>query len=175
MNPIIIAPIATFLISVIILLLLYNMNKKQTLLLNKAPQEKQNVHNQQFMALKIQAYERIILYIERIELESLVMRIFLPEMTVQQLQATLLRTIREEFEHNTTQQLYVTDRAWEYTKGARTLVLTIIAQTCKELLPSDNGMQLAQTLFTCVQDREIYDFNKFPVLIKREMEHDLSN
>jgi hypothetical protein len=151
----------------------YFLNKKLNLLSEKPTSGKQTGDNQQLMAFKIQAYERIILYIERIELEGLVMRTFLPEMTVQQLQAALLRAIREEFEHNTTQQLYVTERAWEYTKSVRALILSIITQSCKELSPSDNGMKLAQTLFACVQDKEIYAFDKFPVIIKREMEQDL--
>jgi hypothetical protein len=140
------------------------------LLMKKPVQEKQSGNNQQLFTLKIQAYERILLYIERIELESLVMRTFLPEMTVQQLQAALLRTIREEFEHNTTQQLYVTERAWECTKAARAFISAVITQACKEFSPSDNGMQLAQTLFSCVQDKETYTFDKFPLTIKREME-----
>jgi len=170
MNTLIIAIIAAALLtSAVILLTFYFLNRKLDLLLRKPAQEKPTGDTQPLMALKIQAYERIILYIERIELEGLVMRTFLPEMTVQQLQAALFRTIREEFEHNTTQQLYVSERAWECTKGARTLVLALITQACQELAPTDNGMQLAQALFTCVQDKEVYAYDTFPLLIKREM------
>ena len=149
------------------------LNKKLDLLTKKTTQEKQPVgNNQQLVALKIQAYERILLYIERIDLEGLVMRTFLPEMTVQQLQAALLKTIREEYEHNTTQQLYISDRAWECAKAARALILTIITQACTEFAPSDNGIQLAQSLFATLQDKETYTFDKFPVIIKREMERE---
>ena len=169
---------ATVLTWGVILLSLYFLNKKLKekldLLLKKTSQVKPSGDNQQFVALRLQAYERIILYIERIELEGLVMRTFLPEMTVQQLQAALLRTIREEFEHNTTQQLYVSERAWECAKAARTLVLSLITQASKEFLPSDNAMQLAQALFACVQDREIYNFDKFPLIVKQEMKQDHS-
>jgi hypothetical protein len=165
---------ATVLVGGLVFLSFHLLNKKLDLLMKKMAQERQTGGNQQLTTLKIQAYERILLYVERMDLEGLVMRTFLPEMTVQQLQAALLRTIREEFEHNTTQQLYVTERAWECTKVARAFILAIIAQACKEFAPSDNGMQLAQTLFACVQDKETYDFGKFPLTIKREMEQDLS-
>ncbi|MCL2040839.1 MAG: hypothetical protein FWG84_02210 [Bacteroidales bacterium] len=175
MNPIIILIIAVaVLTSAVILLSFYFLNRKLDLLLCKPAQEKPTGDTQQLMALKIQAYERIILYIERIELEGLVMRTFLPEMTVQQLQAALFRTIREEFEHNTTQQLYVSERAWECTKGARALVLALITQSCQELAPTDNGMQLAQTLFTSVQDKEAYVYEKFPLFIKQEMRQEVA-
>ena len=167
--------VAIILTCVITLLSFYFLNRKLDLLMKKPVQEKQPVgNNQQLVVLKIQAYERILLYVERIDMEGLVMRTFLPEMTVQQLQAALLRTIREEFEHNTTQQLYVTEQAWESIKAARALILAFIAQACKELSPSDNGMQLAQALFACVQDKETYTFDKFPLIIKREMERDFS-
>jgi hypothetical protein len=165
---------ATVLTWGMIFLSLYFLNQKLDLLSKRATQAKQTGNNQQLIALKIQAYERITLYIERIELEGLVMRTFLPDMTVQQLQAALLRTIREEFEHNTTQQLYVTERAWEYTKGARALVLAVITQAYKEFSPTDNAMQLAQMLFACVQDKEVYAFDKFPLTIKQEMKQDIA-
>jgi hypothetical protein len=160
----------------LLLLSFYLLNKKLNTLLEKTTSARPATGaNPQLLTLKIQAYERVLLYIERMDLEGLVMRTFLPEMTVQQLQAALLRTIREEFEHNTTQQLYVSELTWEHVKSARTLILGVIAQACKDLLPSDNGMQLAQTLFACVQEKEIYDFSKFPILIKREMEHDFAS
>jgi len=175
MNTIIIFIIAAaLLISAVVFLSFYFLNRKLDLLLSKPVQEQQFGDHQQLMAYKIQAYERIILYIERIELEGLVMRTFLPEMTVQQLQAALFRTIREEFEHNATQQLYVSERAWECTKGARALVLAHITKICQKLAPTDNGMQLAQALFTCVQDKEVYNYETFPLLIKREMGQDIT-
>ena len=168
--------IATILTCGLIFFLFHLLDKKLNLLMEKITQEKQQqpVANNQLFTFKIQAYERILLYTERIELEGLVMRVFLPDMTVQQLQGALLRTIREEFEHNTTQQLYVTELTWECAKAARTLILTIIAQAYQELPPSDNGMQLAQALFTAIQDKETYTFAKFPLVIKREMAQDLS-
>jgi len=174
-NTLIIIVAATVLTCGMVFLSFYLLNKRLDLLLKKTVNEKQQKDNQQLIALKMQAYERIILYIERIELEGLVMRAFLSEMTVQQLQAALLRTIREEYEHNTTQQLYVTEQTWECIKAARALVLAIIAHACKDLAPTDNGMQLAQALFAYVQDKETYSFDKFPLTIKREMKHDVFN
>jgi len=169
---------ATIVTCGLIFFLFHRLDKKLNLLMEKMTREQQQQPsvsgNPQLFAFKIQAYERILLYTERIELESLVMRTFLPDMTVQQLQGALLKAIREEFEHNTTQQLYVTELTWECVKAARTLILSVIAQAYKELSPADNGMKLAQMLFAAIQDKEIYNFAKFPLVIKREMAQDLS-
>ncbi len=57
--------------------------------------------------IKLQAYERIILFLERISMESLLVRVSSPEITASQLQTSLLATVRSEFEHNLSQQIYM--------------------------------------------------------------------
>ncbi len=57
--------------------------------------------------IKLQAYERIVLFLERISLESLLVRVSTTDMTASQLHTALLNTIRSEFEHNLSQQIYM--------------------------------------------------------------------
>ena len=71
------------------------------------------------MPVRLQAYERIVLFLERISPYSLIMRLHRPGMTVQQLQTELIRAIRDEFEHNLSQQLYMSSKAWGYVKTAK--------------------------------------------------------
>src|SRR5664279_4859418 len=56
--------------------------------------------------IKLQAYERIILFLERISLESLLIRVSSPEMSAVQLHSAMLSALRSEFEHNLSQQIY---------------------------------------------------------------------
>lgn len=58
--------------------------------------------------IRLQAYERIILFLERISLESLIMRTNKKGISSKELQASMLNTIRSEFEHNLSQQIYLT-------------------------------------------------------------------
>jgi len=58
------------------------------------------------LPLRLQACERIVLFLDRIALNNLIVRINRPEMTALQLQAALVSAIREEFEYNLSQQLY---------------------------------------------------------------------
>jgi len=63
--------------------------------------------------IKLQAYERIVLFLERISLESLLVRVSTPGATAAQLHSSLLSSIRSEFEHNLSQQIYMSPQAWE--------------------------------------------------------------
>ena len=62
--------------------------------------------------VRLQAYERLVLYLERISPESLLIRVNQPNLTNKKLQAKLLQNIRAEWEHNLSQQLYVSNNAW---------------------------------------------------------------
>ncbi|MCQ2606028.1 MAG: hypothetical protein MJ204_05750 [Bacteroidales bacterium] len=78
------------------------------------------------LPLRIQAYERLVLLLERISPESLLLRVQTPQMTAAQLHQELLITVRAEFEHNLSQQIYVSQQAWVAVKLAKdSLVKTI--------------------------------------------------
>ena len=78
------------------------------------------------LPLQLQAYERLILLLERISPAQLVIRALLPGMGPYQFQTVLLQSIREEFEHNQTQQVYVSDEAWLKVKQAREELVRLI-------------------------------------------------
>ena len=67
----------------------------------------------------MRAYERIVLFLERTQPNSILMRQNLTKMNCLQLQTTLLKQIREEFEHNVAQQLYVSREAWALVCNAK--------------------------------------------------------
>lgn len=78
------------------------------------------INNQNIITpLRLQAYERIIIFLERISLESLIMRVNKQGYTCRQLQSEMLRTIRSEFDHNLSQQIYISQPAWEVVKSAK--------------------------------------------------------
>lgn len=69
--------------------------------------------------MKLQAYERLILFLERINPNSSLHRVRRPGMSCSDLQLALIRNIREEFEHNLAQQLYVTEGSWTMVKTVK--------------------------------------------------------
>ena len=69
--------------------------------------------------LKIQAYERFLLFLERSQLPVLVKRVYAPGMAKEMFHISLLHSIEEEFEHNLAQQLYVGNDTWMAVQRAK--------------------------------------------------------
>jgi hypothetical protein len=96
--------------------------------------------------IKLQAYERVVLFLERISLESLLVRVSTPDMTVSQLQSALLATIRSEFEHNLSQQIYMSPQAWEVVKNARSNTIKIINSEADKIKAEEPAIELSRQL-----------------------------
>lgn len=86
--------------------------------------------------VRLTAYERFALFLERINPESMILRIQQPGMTVADLHLTLLVNIREEFEHNVSQQIYVSPELWTFIKNAKEGLVQFI-NTCSSKIPDD--------------------------------------
>jgi Holliday junction resolvasome RuvABC endonuclease subunit len=92
--------------------------------------------------LRLQAYERLTLYIERIHPRNLIPRVFESGMNVAQLQAMLIVNIKTEFEHNISQQVYVTKQVWNAVRGAKEQEMNMIHMICQKLDPEASGKEL---------------------------------
>lgn len=79
--------------------------------------------------VKLRAYERMALLLERISPESLLNRQNIKDLSALNLQAALLRQIREEWEHNLSQQLYIQQDTWVMLKNAKESMIQLI-NTC---------------------------------------------
>lgn len=73
--------------------------------------------------LRIQACERLILYIERIQFPVLIKRVFYPGISRNDFQFALLQNVQDEFEHNLAQRLYVSETTWQLIVLAKEEVL----------------------------------------------------
>lgn len=96
--------------------------------------------------VKLQAYERVVLFLERISPESLVMRVSKPEISSQQMHAILISTIRNEYEHNLSQQIYMSNEAWQMVNNARSTVTKIINNIASGIPPTASGADLSRLI-----------------------------
>jgi hypothetical protein len=76
-------------------------------------------NNKALAPLRISAYERIIVMLERITPQSMVMRHSATASNAAYLHMDLMRALREEFDHNISLQMYVSDECWNKVKRAR--------------------------------------------------------
>ena len=104
--------------------------------------------------LKLQAYERLILYCERIFLPNLVLRLRDDKLTNSDLRLALLITIQQEYEYNITQQLYTTAQLWEIIKLSRDNTLNIINLAYEKVNPKDNCQELINVLLEIAPQQE---------------------
>jgi hypothetical protein len=86
--------------------------------------------------LKLQAFERLVILCERISLPNLISRTSAPDLTAREMQYMLVENIKQEFEYNTSQQIYVSQQAWEAVRNLRDQTLLIINSIARTL-PSD--------------------------------------
>jgi hypothetical protein len=97
-------------------------------------------------ALQLQAYERLTLLTERISLKNLIMRIPPTGLSAVELQAGMAETIRNEFEHNITQQIYVNPEVWKAIKNLKEQNIYIINQLAVSLPPSASAIDLSKAI-----------------------------
>jgi hypothetical protein len=107
--------------------------------------------------VRLQAYERVVLFLERISPESLIIRTARPEMTAQQLQSALVTAVRSEYEHNLSQQIYMSNEAWEMVKNARGTIVRLINSVATQLPPVATGEELSRMLL-----EEVVEMNTEP-------------
>lgn len=96
--------------------------------------------------MQLQAYERLILLTDRIALPNLISRVNTPGLSGREMQSLLTHSIRQEFEHNITQQIYVSAEAWDAVRNFKEQNLLIINQVASFMPEEATGMDLNKHL-----------------------------
>jgi len=120
--------------------------------------------------LRLQAYERLVMLLERISPNALVMRADYPSKTCDQLQNELLQIIRAEFEHNLSQQLYVSEEAWNSVKNAKNYTVALINNSAKDLHGKAPAIELSRKILDRSMELEQQISEKALNEIKKEIQ-----
>lgn len=98
------------------------------------------------LPLKLQAYERIIIFLERINPNTLIVRVNKNGFTAQQLHMELIKTIKTEYEHNLSQQIYVSHAAWELVKNTKEEIIKLVNISSTKLSAEASSNDLAMLI-----------------------------
>ncbi|MDR4987619.1 MAG: hypothetical protein RG741_02120 [Bacteroidales bacterium] len=116
------------------------------------------------LPLRLQAYERLVIFLERISPNSLIARVHRQGLTVREFQLQLLKVVRDEYSHNLSQQVYVSAKAWELTAGACEEIIAQVNALAASLDDkADSGMlsrKLLEAELAKSATREAIDFLK---------------
>ena len=104
-------------------------------------------NNETVLPLRLQAYERVCLLLERITPNNLLVRLNDPAYNAKEFQQVLLKEIREEMNHNLSQQVYMTDETWESVKMAVEEVSLLINNASEGLTEENSSIDLAKVTF----------------------------
>jgi hypothetical protein len=104
--------------------------------------------------IRLQAHERCVLFLERISPQHLISRVDSSQKTVRQLQVQLISEIKAEYEHNLTQQLYVSEEAWAQLIRAKEETLAVIHRCAGKISPESGGVVLGKMIIEAWQQWE---------------------
>ena len=98
------------------------------------------------VSMQLQAYERLLILVDRIALPHVITRINQPGASAREMQLMLTQNIRSEFDYNITQQIYVSAEAWTAVKNLKEQNLLIINQLANVLPQNATGLDLNKLL-----------------------------
>jgi hypothetical protein len=110
--------------------------------------ELKRLSQKEISPLRMRAYERLALLLERTTPEHMLMDVNLTEMTILQLQQHMMRTIRMEYDHNLSQQVYVSDEVWQQIISARDQMVAFINALAQQLPADASTLDYAKMLIT---------------------------
>lgn len=100
----------------------------------------------QSLPLRLQAYERITLLMERISPEALLLRVPQGELKSKEYEALLLESIRTEWNHNLSQQIYISEDLWNQVRKSRGNVAQLITLCSEKVHPDAPANELSKTI-----------------------------
>ncbi|GAA5024347.1 hypothetical protein GCM10011506_07920 [Marivirga lumbricoides] len=124
------------------------------------------------LPIRLQAYERMTLFLERISPDQIIKRIHRSEMNVVELQFVLLNDIREEFNHNLSQQVYMSDEAWKIIKNAKEELIMLVNQAAKPLDPEAKSIELVKAIYAESLEKRIDSLEYGLTYLKNEIQQE---
>lgn len=98
------------------------------------------------LPIRLQAYERITLFLERINPKSIIVRLNDSSLSAIEFQHTLISEIRNEYNHNISMQIYVSENAWDLIKNAMEETISLVNQSASGLTHEHRAIDLAKRI-----------------------------
>jgi hypothetical protein len=113
----------------------------------------------QTLPLRLQAYERCVLFIERVNPANMFIRLNAPGYSAAELHSIIIAEVRSEFQHNITQQIYVSSRTWGVVNRVKEDTIAIITNALRTLPETATGLDLGRTVLAVLsqQDNDLYE------------------
>lgn len=124
----------------------------------------------QTLPLRLQAYERVVLFIERVNPGNMLIRLNGPAYSATELHSIVVEEIRNEYQHNITQQIYVSARAWAVVKRVKDDTLGIVNNSIKGLPENASGLDYSKVILMELSQLEDNPYDIGAGLIRKDVE-----
>jgi hypothetical protein len=120
--------------------------------------------------IKLQAYERLVILMERMTPNNLIFRVSQPGISASQLKIDLIQDINNEYNHNVSQQIYVSHQAWQMVRIVKEETINIINTAYSGLGPNAVGLDLSKAIFETLIQMETIPSNKALEFLRKEFQ-----
>ncbi|WP_184546883.1 hypothetical protein [Mucilaginibacter sp. FT3.2] len=124
----------------------------------------------QTLPLRLQAYERVVLFIERVNPSNMLIRLNVGGLSATDLHIVVANEIRTEFQHNITQQIYVSSRVWAVMKRVKDDTLSLVNNAVKALPHGATAMDLSKTVLIHLSQMEDDPYEIAVNLVRQDLE-----
>lgn len=122
------------------------------------------------LPVRLQAYERMTLFLERISPQNLLVRLNNPAYSAQDFQKILLDEIRNEYNHNVSQQVYMSEEVWNIIRNAKEDLIIQINEASAAMKQGATSIDLAKQIFQATLDKKIEPINFALSELKKEIQ-----
>jgi hypothetical protein len=119
---------------------------------------------------RLQAYERMTLFLERISPQNLLVRLNNPSFSAREFHQLLLQEIRNEYNHNVSQQVYMTHEVWDLIKNAKEDLIVSINEAAQEIPGDSSGTELSKKIFEKFISKPVDLINHALIELKNEIQ-----
>lgn len=122
------------------------------------------------VTIKLQAYERLALFCQRISLPNMIGRLSMNSMSSSDLEQALLIAVQKEYEHNMVQQIYVSEGLWRIIDAAKNQIIEIIVSSAATVNPAGNANELEKKIYEVYKELKLGPAQRAISAIRRETE-----
>jgi hypothetical protein len=124
----------------------------------------------QTLPLRMQAYERIVLFVERVNPANMLIRLAGSVDSASELHSLVVAEIRNEYQHNMTQQIYVSSKAWAVVKRVKDDTLSVVTNAVKALPENATALELSKTVLAHLSHLQDNPYDIATSIIREDME-----
>ena len=119
---------------------------------------------------RLQAYERMCLFLERMSPPNLLLRVNNPVYSARELHKILLDEIRNEYNHNVSQQIYMSEEVWNMVRNAKEDLTILVNEASQAMGPDATGLDLSRKIFELTMEKNVEPIGHALAELKKEIQ-----